>query len=155
MFTDRLSSVLPRPRPGKQGRCDFYPFRYLSGQLIWERCLEGGKWTTKSNSSRRHTSIKEKLNPNVHLWQNHKQLKMTCAVIGVSRESCKGLVLSSQPLIKSLHFERIINLIFAEAFWWWYDASHPELQHTVDRKKHTGWQKPPYLDSFKPLCRNL
>lgn len=154
MLIDSLSSVLPRPRPGKWGLCDFYPFRYLSGQLRWERCLEGGKWTTKSNSPKGIHPAWKSWTQTFSFGKIINNWKWRVA-IGDAEEPCKGPVLSSQSLIKSLNFEHIINLIFAEAFWRWYDATHPELQHTVDRKKRTGWQNPPYLDSFKPLRRNL
>lgn len=42
----------------------------------------------------------ENLNPNIQLWQNHKQLKAACVVIGGTGEPCKRPVLPSQPLIK-------------------------------------------------------
>lgn len=56
----------------------------------------------------------ENPNPNIQLWQNHKP-KAACVVVGGTREPCKWPVLPSQPLIKSLSFEHITNLIFAGA----------------------------------------
>lgn len=98
MPIDIISSVLLRLRPEKWGLCGFSSFRCLSGQLRWEKHLEGGRGTTKSNSAWRDTSSTENLNPNIQLWQSHKQLKTVCVVI---EALCKWPVLQSQSLIKS------------------------------------------------------
>lgn len=141
MLIDTLSSVLLRPRPEKWGLCGFSSFRCLSGQLRWEKCLEGGRGTTKSNSAWRDTSSMENLNPNIQLWQSHKQPKTACVVI---EALCKWPVLQNQSL-KSLSFVHIIDLIFAEVFQWWCDATTRNYNKLWMEKKQIGWKKLPIL----------
>lgn len=140
MPIDTLSSVLLRPGPEKWRLCGFSYFRCLSGQLRWEKYLESGRGTTKSNSAWRDTSSMENLNPNIQIWQSHKQPKPACVVI---EALCKWPVLQSQSLIKSLSFVHIINMIFAEPFQRLRDASTTNYNKLWTEKSRLGGKNSP------------